>query len=261
MDKANNNLNFNNQNYYLMDKANNNLNSNNQNDCLYNFIIIICKGFIIISIILGILMLIVSLHEYMLFGHISYFNYSINDKSFKVLKDKANYNDAAEILYNVDNNIITLINKMTKKYHDNKLNLSPKKYKIVKSIIHKTQKNYKSHSLKENFPSTPGKDVSFNINKGDHISLCLRDFNNPKNFHEFNDIMFVAIHELAHSCTKSYAHTDEFWYNFKFLLENAIEFGIYKFVNYNKYPVNYCSMAITYTPLIDPSYSDEVYLK
>jgi hypothetical protein len=222
---------------------------------------IICKLIIISSIILCLIILTLYLKDFILFGHISYFNYSINDKKFKVLKDKENFENAADILYNVDNNITTLINKITVKYHNNKQKLPIKKYNIVKNIISKTQKNYKSHSLKENFPSTPGKDVSFNINKGDHISLCLRDFDNPSSFHSFNDIMFVAIHELAHSCTISYAHTNEFWYNFKFLLENAIECEIYKFVDYNKYPVNYCSMSITYTPLTDISYRDDVYLK
>ena len=121
---------------------------------------------------------------------------------------------------------------MTKKYHKNDSNMSPTKYKIIKNIIYKLQKNYKSYSIKENFPSSPGKDVSFNINKGEHISLCLRDFQNPNTFHEFNDIMFVAIHELAHSTAVSYQHTDEFWYNFRILLEHAIELDLYKFRNY-----------------------------
>ena len=237
------------------------MDNTNTNSNYVTYSITICKVFIIASIIFGIILLYFYLNEYILFGHISYFNYSIQDKKFKVLKNHENFENAADILYRIDNNITSLINQMIVKYHNNKQNLPIKKFNIVKKILFKTQQNYKSHSLKENFPTTAGKDVSFNINKGDHISLCLRDFNNPKSFHEFNDIMFVAIHELAHSCTISYAHTDEFWYNFKFLLENAIEFNIYKFVDYNNNLVNYCSMEITYTPLTDPVYSDEVYLK
>lgn len=215
----------------------------------------------ITCLIFAIIYLIKKLEEYIYFGHISYFNYNINDKSFDVIKDYDNYNNAAEILYKIDNNIIQLINNMIKKYHNNNDNLiNPKKYKIIKNMIFKLQKNYKSHSIKENFPSKPGHDVSFNINKGEHISLCLRDFLNPQTFHEFNDIMFVAIHELAHSTAISYQHTDEFWYNFKILLEHAIEFQLYEFRDYNKYPVNYCSMAITYTPLTDNNYNDNIYL-
>lgn len=225
--------------------------------------IFICISFslLIPFLILSIIYLIKQLQNYIYFGHISYFNYQINDKSFDVLKNHENFENAAEILYKIDNNILDLINKMTKKYHTMDPNISPVKYKIIKNIIYKLQKNYTSHSIKENFPSESGKDVSFNINKGEHISLCLRDFTNPNTFHEFNDIMFVAIHELAHSTAVSYQHTDEFWYNFRILLENAIEFGIYKFRNYHTNPVNYCSMEITYTPLIDNSYTDANYFK
>ncbi len=216
---------------------------------------------VIASIIYVIIQVIYYVQYYLYFGHISYFNFKINDKSYDVLQNHINYNEAAEILYKIDNNLLTLINKMTKKYHINDSNISPIKYKIIKNIIYLLQKNYKSHSLKENFPSVAGKDVSFNVNKGDHISLCLRNFKQPNNFHEFNDIMFVAIHELAHSTASSFQHTDEFWYNFRILLENAIEFGLYEFRDYHKNPVNYCSMQITYTPLLDKSYIDENYFK
>lgn len=225
--------------------------------------IIICISFAVTfaCLIFGIIFLINQLKNYIYFGHISYFNYTINNKSYNVLKNHDNYNNAAEILYKIDNNLLILINEMTKKYHKNDSNISPTKYKIIKNIIYKLQKNYKSYSIKENFPSSPGKDVSFNVNKGEHISLCLRDFQNPNTFHKFNDIMFVAIHELAHSTAVSYQHTDEFWYNFRILLEHAIELDLYKFRNYVTNPVNYCSMEITYTPLIDKTYVDENYFK
>ena len=40
--------------------------------------------------------------------------------------------------------------------------------------------------------------------------------------------MFVAIHELAHIASETIGHNDEFWNNFKFLLDNAVEIKIYK---------------------------------
>jgi hypothetical protein len=226
-----------------------------------NFELCLFYGILLSLIIFGLIILIYYLQHLIYFWHVSYMSVTYKDKTYNVLQDKDNYENAAEVLYNIDNNLILLINHITKKYYNNQLNLPIKKYKIIKNIIYKLQKNYNSHSLKENFPSEPGKDVSFNINKGDHISLCLRDFKNPKNFHEFNDIMFVAIHELAHSCSKSYGHDDEFWYNFKFLLENAIEINIYQNINYYLNPVTYCSMKITYNPIFDISNNDEVYLK
>ena len=41
---------------------------------------------------------------------INKFNYEINNKNYKVLKDKENFQNAAEILYRIDNSIINLIN-------------------------------------------------------------------------------------------------------------------------------------------------------
>lgn len=232
------------------------MNNSSLNNTCSNILLLFGCSFILI----GIILLIYYIDDIIFFRHVSYMNITVKNKTYNVLQDKENYENAAELLYKIDNNIILLINYITKKYQNKDSNMSEKKYKIIKNIISKLQKNYKSHSLKENFPSKAGKDVSFNINKGDHISLCLRDFKNSKSFHEFNDIMFVAIHELAHSCSKSYGHDDEFWYNFKFLLENAIEIGIYKNIDYNKYPVNYCSMQITYNPIFDKSNNDEIYL-
>ena len=63
--------------------------------------------------------------------------------------------------------------------------------------------------------------------------------------------MFVAIHEIAHIMTLSVGHTEEFWNNFKFLLENAVELNIYTPVDYKKEPEGYCGMNITDNPYYD----------
>ena len=191
----------------------------------------------------------------------SFIDYNINGKIYKVLDKDTNSIDAAIILHKIDNNLVNLIDYITKKYKNiNHMNIPNKKKEIIKTIIKRLNKTYESDSLKENFPITPGKDVSYNLNKGDLISLCLRDFKNPSEFHQFNDILFVSIHELAHSCNESYGHDTSFWYIFRFLLENAIEAGIYKNVNYRNNNVNYCSMKITYNPIYDKSLDDEIYL-
>ena len=63
--------------------------------------------------------------------------------------------------------------------------------------------------------------------------------------------MFVGIHEISHVATKSVGHTDEFWKNFKFLLEQAVEIKIYTPVDYKKNPKRYCGMEITDNPYYD----------
>ena len=64
-----------------------------------------------------------------------------------------------------------------------------------------------------------------------------------------NIILFVAIHELSHIMTPENGHTPLFWDNMKYLLEQGSKMGIYKPVDYGKYPEMYCGMEITSTPM------------
>ena len=77
---------------------------------------------------------------------------------------------------------------------------------------------------------------SFTKNKKT-ITLCLRD---PKTsqLYDINIMMYVTLHELAHTITQSYGHDDAFKDNFSQLLEKAINLRIYD----PTYPVpkNYC---------------------
>jgi hypothetical protein len=51
--------------------------------------------------------------------------------------------------------------------------------------------------------------------------------------------------------TKSEGHKQEFWQNFKFLLENAKNSRIYNPIDYKNEPQDYCGMKITDNPLYD----------
>jgi predicted metal-dependent hydrolase len=64
-----------------------------------------------------------------------------------------------------------------------------------------------------------------------------------------NTLTFVAIHELAHTMTLSIGHKEEFWSNFKFLLENAVRAHIYIATDYAKNPIQYCGILIDESPL------------
>ena len=61
--------------------------------------------------------------------------------------------------------------------------------------------------------------------------------------------MFVALHEITHIMTKSIGHTEEFWRNFKFILQESVELGIYTRDEYSKNPKKYCGIEITHSPL------------
>lgn len=193
----------------------------------------------------------------------------VNGKKFKVLEQMNNKENSAKLLDRVDTDIAKLINHMDTKFDLETLLSIPKaKRDIIDQMIRRLKKTYSHESLKENYPEKKKVDVSYNLNKGSTIALCLRNYERPEQFHEYNEILFVALHELAHSlncnekslmCGDSYGHDDMFWYIFKILLEEAEESGIYSKKNYNKNPVNYCSMDISYSPLYDKSLEDKYF--
>jgi hypothetical protein len=93
--------------------------------------------------------------------------------------------------------------------------------------------------------------TAYSDNKGDSIVICLRDKTQPPKFPLVpeNTVMFVVLHEMAHLMTESIGHTPEFWGNFRRILQDSVQLGIYHQENYSKTPVPYCGMMITDSPL------------
>lgn len=104
--------------------------------------------------------------------------------------------------------------------------------------------NYKPERISEGV-DTPGY-TSYSINKGEKIVLCLR---NRDKLMDINTMMFVVLHEFAHLATESIGHTEEFWDNFKWILEESINIGIYTRQDFKNKNVDYCGIKITSTPL------------
>ena len=93
--------------------------------------------------------------------------------------------------------------------------------------------------------------TAYSENKGEKIAFCLNKEKTGDQLIDLNTLTFVALHELSHIMTESIGHKQEFWQNFKFLLENAKEAGIYNPVDYKKKPKQYCSMEINDNPYFD----------
>ena len=205
--------------------------------------------------------------------NLKYITHKIKNQHIEVLSDKNNHKEAAEIIFEIDQNIQKLIKHLNNKYSDMNLdnelkNNSSKKINIkflknvfIRKVLKELNNTYIPNNIIENFPKEKNVFTSFNINKGESIHLCLRNFVDD-NFHNFNEIMFVALHELAHNCNHSPGHGKDFWYIFKFLLENAVEINIYNPINYKEKnnTFNYCSTDVTYNPLNDKKLDDEIYL-
>ena len=93
--------------------------------------------------------------------------------------------------------------------------------------------------------------TAFSENKGEKIAFCLNTTKDGDKLIDINTLTFVALHELSHIMTESIGHKQDFWQNFKFLLQNAKTAGIYNPIDYKKNPKSYCGMDINDNPYYD----------
>ena len=96
--------------------------------------------------------------------------------------------------------------------------------------------------------TSDSKFTSYSINKGEEIVFCLRSKIDNK-LHDVNELMYVAIHEIAHVGCPEIGHTPLFKRINKDLLNYGIECGVYKYKNYNLYPEDYCGIELSNTIL------------
>lgn len=93
--------------------------------------------------------------------------------------------------------------------------------------------------------------TAYSENKGEKIAFCLNTTKQGNRLIDINTLTFVALHELSHVATESVGHKQDFWQNFKWILQNAKEAGIYDPVDYKKQPQEYCGMKINDNPFYD----------
>lgn len=115
------------------------------------------------------------------------------------------------------------------------------KYPKHKGIA-RLYKNYDPENVSEGGTETGY--TSYSVNKGEKIVMCIRQKGNDE-FVGTNVLLYVAIHELAHLMTKGMGHTEKYWDNFRFLLKEAVEIGVYKKVDYTRHPKKYCGITIS----------------
>lgn len=127
------------------------------------------------------------------------------------------------------------------------LELEQKIKNKIKDDIQRLVSNFNPDAFSETTPDA--KYTSYSVNKGEKIVFCLRDKKDGEDLVKENIMTFVAIHELGHLMTKSIGHEPEFWNNFKLLLRIAIDNNLYKNIDFNSTPKDYCGVKITDTPL------------
>lgn len=163
----------------------------------------------------------------------------VDGRTYKV-RDMADKQQAADLLAKVRLRLSSLCDDLEKKY--------PDKHQ-VKQIV----QNFRADPDRFLEATPDAQHTSYSVNKGEKIHLCLRQRQGgDESLVQENVMVFVAIHELAHVCTKSVGHTPEFWNNFGWLLKQAEALGLYQYTDFAAQPVSYCGMSITDAPKYDP---------
>tara|TARA_B110000967_G_scaffold210021_1_gene269610 strand:- start:5806 stop:6399 length:594 start_codon:yes stop_codon:yes gene_type:complete len=161
---------------------------------------------------------------------------SVDGKKYCV-RERNKLQQASNLLATVTGNMKELVSYMGEKYsqRDN-----------VKRLV----ENFNPRKIHETLPTSEY--TAYSENKGEKLAFCLNsDKNNNEKLIDKNTLTFVAIHELSHLMTASIGHNDEFWRNFKFLLENAVKLNIYNPIDYKNTPQKYCGMNISDNPYYD----------
>ena len=140
---------------------------------------------------------------------------------------------AADLLAEATKNMKKLVKYMEQKHSSNP---------AVKRLV----ENFNPDKISETLPTS--EHTAYSENKGEKMAFCLNEDKQGTRLIDLSTLTFVAIHELAHLMTVSIGHKEEFWDNFKFLLKNAKEAGIYEPVDYSKSPVQYCGTRIDENP-------------
>jgi len=152
------------------------------------------------------------------------------------VRERERLNESADLLAVVTGKCKELVIYMNKKYGD-----EPRVQRLVKG--------FNPQKISETLPTSSL--TAYSENKGEKIAFCLNKTKGDTELIDISTLTFVAIHELSHIMTSSIGHMQEFWQNFKFLLENAKAAKIYIPVDYKKNPEGYCGMTITDNPYYD----------
>lgn len=162
-----------------------------------------------------------------------------NNKQYILRNELDNYNDLilkARMLEILIKNIEILIVHINDKYsHDTQT------YYWLKYLNEFDVRDISEAKWKENI-------TSYTLNKK-HIFLCMQS-QQTKEIYSLNTLTYVLLHELAHFCNFDkkgnpiMGHGPEFMYLNTFLIREAVEIGIYNYINYSKNNEEYCGITL-----------------
>lgn len=164
------------------------------------------------------------------YSEVEYVESKVDGKKYLVLSlpDKQ---EAADTLALLNQDMLKLIEHLTEKYPDN-------------PAIQRLKKNYNPNNISEGSPYSGY--TSYTVNKGQKLVLCIRQKDKTKKLiKDRNLLRYVVFHEAGHYASKTVGHNKEFWKNFKFIIQEAVEAGLYTKVDYKGNPQPYCGITVS----------------
>lgn len=153
------------------------------------------------------------------------------------VRERDKVQEAVDLLAKVTAKCKQLVEYMDAKYPDDKR---------VRQLVSR----FNPKTIMETLPTSEF--TAYSENKGEKVAFCLnKKKNEDDNLIDEHTLTFVSLHELTHIMTASTGHGDDFWENFKFLLEGAKAAGIHDPMDYKKKPTSYCGMTIRDNPFYD----------
>ena len=161
------------------------------------------------------------------YGEVEYVKARADGRKYLMRKmpDRAK---AVELMAALNARLTRLVRHMVAKYSDDE-------------DVTRLYQNYNPDALSEG--GTEIGYTSYSVNKGEKIVMCLRQRDNS--LVDVNTLVYVAVHELGHLMTDEIGHVQKFWDNFRRLLKEAVDIGLYETVDYAAQPQPYCGISIS----------------
>ena len=161
---------------------------------------------------------------------------SNKDGNTYCVRERLKINLVADLLASVTIKLKKLVEHMHKEFPD-------------RDNIQRLKNNFNPKRIYEILPTSEY--TAYSENKGEKLAFCVTKQKKGHDLIDENTLTFVGIHELGHCMSEKIGHGDEFWQNFRFLLDHAVKIGIYSPINYKEKNVVYCGMPITDNPYYD----------
>jgi hypothetical protein len=180
----------------------------------------------------------------------NYYNYYLQNADLLIIEGIDGNNYYVRDDEDKDKAVVTLcelrknLKKLINFIEENSAN--DNEFQIYKENINLIKNKIDSVVIKET-PKTSSY-TSYSVNKGEELFLCIRS-KNTNQIHDNNDLLYVAIHEIAHIGCPEIGHTNLFFKINLYLLQKAVEFNLYKKDNYNEKPREYCGINLNNTLL------------